>query len=112
MPMMHVHIWAAKVVHLQGPFELPQQQQDRPEAHPRHDPPSTPSHDYGSRAANDAAQKLESLGASVYPPEAKDTMDWGILAGKLRKNLQDGAFQDATAAEQELRVQAMRSRRP
>lgn len=38
---------------------------------------------YGSAAADQAVQKLQSLGAKVYPPEAKDVMDWGVLAGGL-----------------------------
>ena len=44
--------------------------------------PSTPAHDYGSQAANKAVQRLQSLGATVHPPVAKDAMDWGVLAGK------------------------------
>ena len=54
-----------------------------PEASPRHDLPSVQSHDYGSNASNEAVKKLESLGASVYPPESKQDMDWGVLAGGL-----------------------------
>ena len=37
---------------------------------------------FGSPAADQAVQKLEALGAKVYPPESKDVMDWGILAGE------------------------------
>ena len=55
------------------------------DAHARHDPPAGGGHDYGSSAANDAVAKLEGLGASVYPPESKDDMDWGVLAGRLHQ---------------------------
>ena len=37
--------------------------------------------EYGSREADQAAQKLQSLGAMVYPPGKEGTFDWGILAG-------------------------------
>ena len=36
---------------------------------------------YGSQQADQAAQKLQSLGAMVYPPGSRETIDWGILAG-------------------------------
>ena len=50
---------------------------------PHHElpPDAPPSHSYGSRKKDEAVQKLQALGAKVYPPEAKDVMDWGILAG-------------------------------
>ena len=40
--------------------------------------------EYGSREADQAAQKLQSLGAMVYPPGNKTAIDWGILAGGLQ----------------------------
>lgn len=53
-------------------------------------PPSLPPseeeervYEYGSQQADQAAQKLQSLGAMVYPPGNKDTIDWGILAGAV-----------------------------
>lgn len=39
--------------------------------------------DYGSPQANAAVQRLEKLGAVVYPPGSKDAVDWGVLAGAL-----------------------------
>ena len=37
--------------------------------------------EYGSRQADAAAKKLQSLGTLVYPPGNKQAIDWGILAG-------------------------------
>lgn len=37
--------------------------------------------EYGSREADQAAKQLQDLGAMVYPPGNKDTIDWGMLAG-------------------------------
>jgi hypothetical protein len=37
--------------------------------------------DFGSPQANAAVKKLEKLGAIVYPPGNKDSVDWGLLAG-------------------------------
>ncbi|DBA82674.1 TPA: hypothetical protein ACH3X1_006917 [Trebouxia sp. C0004] len=37
--------------------------------------------EYGSWEADQAAQKLQSLGTMVYPPGNKAAIDWGILAG-------------------------------
>lgn len=37
--------------------------------------------EFGSREADQAAQKLQSLGAMVYSPGKEGTFDWGILAG-------------------------------
>ena len=57
-------------------------QQQRQQHAPQHAQPSAPFQDYGSPAANEAVQQLQSLGATVHPPEAKDAMDWGVLAGE------------------------------
>lgn len=60
--------------------------QRQPQGGHRFDGPSPPEEaeetfEYGSRRADQAAQKLQSLGAVVYPPKNQDTFDWGILAG-------------------------------
>lgn len=57
-----------------------------PQGRPLFDDPSPPEtaeekFEYGSRRADQAAQKLQSLGAMVYPPTNQETFDWGILAG-------------------------------
>ena len=76
--------------------QQPQDQHGLPA--PRHRPRLTPRHhqrqplqgleqeeekfEYGSREADQAAQKLQSLGAMVYPPGNKAAIDWGVLAGQ------------------------------
>lgn len=39
---------------------------------------------YGSPEADAAVQKLQSMGATVYPPGNKDAIDWGVLAGEVQ----------------------------
>lgn len=43
--------------------------------------------EYGSWEADQAAQKLQSLGTMVYPPGNKAAIDWGILAGGVSPTL-------------------------
>ena len=40
---------------------------------------------YGSPEADAAVQKLQSMGATVYPPGNKDAIDWGALAGMVQQ---------------------------
>ena len=40
---------------------------------------------YGSPEADAAVQKLQSMGATVYPPGNKDAIDWGALAGGVQQ---------------------------
>lgn len=44
--------------------------------------------EYGSRQADAAAKKLQSLGTLVYPPGNKQAIDWGILAGYIDQKQQ------------------------
>ena len=40
-------------------------------------------HEFGSREADQAARKLQELGAIVYPAGDKQAVEWGMLAGSL-----------------------------
>ena len=78
-----------------SPFpQQPPHQSDAPPAPlPRGDPGGRPQdppqqqthvhdgHDWGSAAAVAAVKKLQSMGAQVFAPGSKETVDWGVLAG-------------------------------
>ncbi|KAL3159723.1 hypothetical protein ABBQ38_010129 [Trebouxia sp. C0009 RCD-2024] len=69
-----------------GSMQPPWGARRHPQGRPLFDDPSPPEtaeekFEYGSRRADQAAQKLQSLGAMVYPPTNQETFDWGILAG-------------------------------
>lgn len=65
------------------------QVQQLPGSYP--DAASKPSYDYGSPAANAAAQKLVSMGCIIHPPGNAAAVDWGTLAGY---ELQKRAIED------------------
>ena len=63
----------------QRPRLTPRQQQRQPlQGHEQEEE----KFEYGSREADQAAKKLQSLGAMVYPSGNKAAIDWGILAGQ------------------------------
>ncbi|KAL3157699.1 hypothetical protein ABBQ32_012133 [Trebouxia sp. C0010 RCD-2024] len=69
-----------------GLMHPPWEARHPPQGRPLFDDPSPPGtaeekFEYGSRRADQAAQKLQSLGAMVYRPTNQDTFDWGVLAG-------------------------------
>lgn len=61
----------------------------RPRASSRNNPQSQEevTFEYGSKEADQAAKKLQELGAMVYPPGNKAAIDWGMLAGTVICNV-------------------------
>ena len=65
---------------------MPGQQQRQP-LQGQSQKPVEEKFEYGSWEADQAAQKLQSLGTMVYPPGNKAAIDWGILAGGVSPTL-------------------------
>lgn len=63
------------------PSEQPTLQRQSPQQQGQVPAEAPTESQYGSPEADAAVQKLQSMGATVYPPGNKDAIDWGVLAG-------------------------------